>query len=413
MEFIDFFRDKSVEKNKIVHPFVDTNYTFKYLYCFGLGVLACGHMKAITELKQAFHMILENIQLSEQYQERIMIDINNNFDYKINHVFEILDTKEKQYIFAADLYFLSSMSLWSQSYCEKVIEIYMNIFQLSKEERRFFEQFVTASKKNNLEQARSIYNEFVKNGYSINYKLLKYMCNNFILEERYGDMVLEKGEVLLIDKPTTIVGDILVRNGSSLTIDGGELRIGGNILVDGGRILIKHAKINVASSSYQSFIKVTNTALVLIEDSIIDCNFNCSIIEQEMGNLIIRDSKLLHCKMSYGIEFKGQTVTITNTNIEDCISGGIRVLGDSVLNIEHCGFYNCESDHGGAIYFDSMYDARIKNTIFKNCRAKYIGGAVYFTNKKYGQDINNCETVQCIPEENVIFNYFSDEKSSH
>ncbi|BCN30251.1 right-handed parallel beta-helix repeat-containing protein [Anaeromicropila herbilytica] len=406
MDLFGFLKEKKTEENIIIHPFVHTEHTFKYLYCFGIGVLTCGHMKAMTELKEPFSKMLQNIDLSENYGDRIIIDINNNFDYKINDVFRILDTKERQYTFAADLFLLSSTASWSKSYCHNVIEVYMNIFKFSKEERDFFEQFALASKKNQLEQARVIYQIFIQNGYTISYKLLQYMCYNFELKEQLGDIVLEKGESFVIDKPTVMNGNIFVRNGSKLTIDGGELKINGYIFVDGGKLEIHDAKIQVTNCSSNTLIKATNIAMITILGTTIDCNSKCGVILQDAGHLVIRDSKLKNTKLSAGIEFKGKSITLEDSTLEDCVNGGMIVIEEAIMKVSNSTFYNCEADHGGAIFFDSLYDGLINSCVFKNCRAKYIAGAVYFANKKYGQEIINCEFSQYSPENSAIENVY-------
>jgi hypothetical protein len=411
MDLLGFLKDKKVTENTVRHPFIHTNHAFKYLYCFGLGVLTCGHMKAMTELQEPFLKVLQNIDPNDNFGDRIIIDINNNFDYKINDVFHILDTKEKQYTFAADLFLLYSMASWSQSYCKKVIEVYMNIFKFTKEERDFFEEFTLASKKNQMEQGRATYENFIKNGYSISYKLLTYMCNEFTLKEHLGDLYLEKGEFFVIDKPTVIKGNIFVRNGSKLTIDGGVLNINGYIEIDGGKLEIRDAKIFVDDCSKNSVINITNIAKVAIEGSSIDCNYRCGAIHQDAGSLCIRNSKLNHTKSNPGIYFTGTSITIEESSFEDCLNGGLAVLEEASMKVLESHFHNCEADHGGAIFFDSLYDGIIKKSVFKNCRARYIAGAIYFANKKYGQEVTDCEFHKYSPDNNAIANVYIDKEN--
>lgn len=408
MDLIGFLREKKSELNSEEHPFAYTDSTFKYIYCFGLGVLSYGNMKAINETKVYFDLILNNIRLHQNDKNRIIIDINNNFDYKINSVFDALDTKEKQYTFATDLFMLSGNTLWSQSYCEQVRDIYLNIFKFTHYEKDFFEQFCNKAKKKEIDNARLIYEEFMKNGYTVSYQLLKYMYPDFLLEEKFGDILLENGEQLIIDKPTKIVGNIIVKNGASLLIKSEKVKIEGSIRVDEGRIEIKKSNIQVLSCKNMSFLEISNSALVIIEDSIIDCNFNCGLLKQQDGYLVINHSQLLHTKNEYAILFSGKHLQVNGTTMEDCLGGGIKVIEEAILNIDDCEFYNCVSQHGGGIYSDSLYEASITNTKFKNCKAKYIGGAIYFAYKKYGQDVYYCQFIDCLPEASNTFNCYKE-----
>lgn len=412
MDILGFLKEKKGESIIDAHPFAYYNHAFKYLYCFGLGVLACGHMKAMTETKRVFDEILENIKLHPNDRDRIVIDINNNFDYKITEVFKILDTKEKQYMFTVDLLKLSSATLWAQVYSENVTNIFMSVFQLAQIERKFLEDFLYASRKKNLKESKRFYHEFIKAGYQVEYSLLKYMYPDFQIEETYYDLILEKGESLTIDKPTLIHGKLVVRNGSSLCINGADVRLEGSIHVEEGRITIKKSNFFVKDISQPFLFNIKDCALVKIEDSIIDCNMKCGMLRQENGILIINNSKIIQTKVERAIVFSGKSFIMNGTKVEDAYSGGIQTLDKTLVNIDDCRFNHCEAEHGGAIYFNSLSDTRISNCNFKNCVAKYIAGAVYFTSKKYGQTLYSCEFENCIPKDSVVFNDYKSENNT-
>lgn len=412
MDLLGFLKEKKGVPNQIEpHPFAYTNNSFKYLYCFGLGVLACGHMKAIAESKACFDQLLDNIKLHAGDRDRIIIDVNNNFDYKIKEVFEVLDTREKQYTFCADLIKISSITLWAQNYCESVIDIYMSVFKLDADEKKFLYDFIGVAHKNNVVAAEKIYHEFVKKGYYVGYALLKYICTGFSLEDKYENLVLENGETVILDKPTIINGEVIIKKGSSLHISGANIRIAGSILIDGGRIRINKSVIKVLGSTTPSILNVRGSAMVKIEDSTIDCNFHCGVVYQENGFLLIDNSSISHTKKNPAVYFAGEAITMNGTDIEDGMGGGVRIFKDSITNIDDCRFYNCEENHGGGIFIDSLYDASISNCIFKNCKAKYLGGAVYFAYKKYGQNVYNCEFNQCSPKDSNLFNCYTEENN--
>lgn len=412
MDLLGFLKEKKGITNQTeTHPFAYYNNYFKYLYCFGLGVSACGHMKAITETKTYFEEILRNIKLKPSDWDRIIIDINNNFDYKIKEVCETLDTRDKQYMFCADLVTLSSTTLWAQNYCERVTEIYMSIFKFNAIEKKFIVDFVAMAQKHNVTSARKIYHEFVAAGYYVGYALLKYICFDFLLEDTYGDLILQNGQVIILDKPTIIHGDVIIKNGSSLNLIGASVSINGSIQILGGRIRIKNSNIIVTGATKPNLLRIQGSAMVKIEESTIDCNFKCGMVEQENGYLLIDNSNILHTKGRPAVCFAGETITMNGTEIEAGKNGGVQILKESITNIDDCKFIDCEAEHGAAIHIDSLYDARISNCVFQNCRAKYIGGAVYFSYKKYGQNVYNCEFNQCFPKDSNVFNSYIEENN--
>ncbi len=69
------------------HPFWKRDLDFKYIYCFGLGVMSMGHMKSITETQDFFDDLLENIALPGNLRQQNLVDINNYFETRIEEVF--------------------------------------------------------------------------------------------------------------------------------------------------------------------------------------------------------------------------------------------------------------------------------------------------------------------------------------
>ncbi|WP_455718496.1 hypothetical protein, partial [Anaerosporobacter sp.] len=122
MDILDYLKKKNKDTAEQIHPYAHKDNAFKYSYCFGLGVLAYGTIKSMKELLGEYQRILISINLPSSYIGKIVGDINDNFDYKINDVFTKLDTKEKQYTFTADLLKLCNYSLWSEDYAKKVCQ---------------------------------------------------------------------------------------------------------------------------------------------------------------------------------------------------------------------------------------------------------------------------------------------------
>lgn len=411
MDVLHFLTEKKEEIIKSNHPFTYYDKNFRYIYCFGLGVLSYGHMKAISETKQSFDELLSRLLLSEKERDRIIIDINNNFDYKMNEVFKVLDTKEKQYVFISDLIKLSNTTLWAQVYAEKVIQSFMSAFQLSKEERSFLIDLTNLSNKKNGKEALRRFKEFERGGYTIPYSYLKYMSREIIIEESFEQLVLSQGETVIIDKPTMIRGNIVVEHNSTLILDSANVEMQGNILIESGRLLIKDTKIIATGMERSILLYIKDSAYTKIEDSIIDCNFKCGMLHQVKGNLLINNTQISHVKGEYGIIFEGKNFWMNGSTIADALNGGIRLQHEANSYIDDCNFYNCKAEQGGGIYSNSIYDTRITNSNFYNCKGKYLGGAVYFAVKKYGQSLYGCTLKKCSPVDSIIFNDFQSENN--
>lgn len=406
MEIIDYLkkRDNDLKGNEVVHPFAYKDNMFKYSYCFGLGVLAYGTVKSMTELLGKFNEIVSSIKLPSAYANRIVSDINDNFDYKINDVFVALDTKEKQYTFAADLLKLSNRALWSEEYAQKICNHYFGFFKFSNEEKEFFLQYNEAALKKDVGKAVFLYRKFIQAGYSISYQLLQYICQDILIEETYENLILNTGEKFIIDKPSKIQGQVAVTNGAILIIKNCDIRINGSIMVDGGRIVIDTVKLTVEDCNRDTLLQVSNTARVELNNVELDCNFKCGAIWQEKGSLAINNSIFSNTDLAPAVRFTGNTVVMNGTTLADCLGSGVRIKDEGKLVVDDCDFFHCIAEHGGAIYSNSLSDTVITNSRFNNCQGKYLGGAIYFAYEKFGQEVYRCEYTNCTPEDSIVFN---------
>lgn len=406
MDILGFLKERKSFFNQEVHPYAYYDNKFKYTYCFGVGVITYGSIRSTAETKKYFGEFLECIMLHHNLREKLIQDITNHFDYKINDVFALLDTKEKQYIFIADLYRIGVKSVWAQTYTDSVIEIYMKVFRFTREEKEFFCSFSELAVKKNKEEAQKCYRKFEQEGFYVSYKILKYMFPSFTLHEVYNNLVLDNGEKMFFDKPISVHGDIIVKNGASLELDGAKLNIHGSIIIDDGRISIKRSQIIVEGCNTEYFMEIHNVAILLIEDSEINCNYWAGFLKQEKGYLFINNSQIEKTSFARAIHFDGHTMEMNGSNMRECRGGGISLYNYSVMNIDDCDFSSCFADHGGAVYSESLNNVAITNSRFYQCQAKYIAGAIYFTYKKYGQLVYRCKIEECEPEEDPVFNDF-------
>ena len=163
-EFLNHLKKRQSELERINHPMIRYEDSFRYLYVFGLGVMALGNMKAMMELQDYFDEILDKLCISKKNMEQVITDINNYFDFRLTECIDKLKEKEVQYCFILDLYKMYQLTLWSQDYCEKILDYYQQIFRFSDIERKFFEGFSDCSSKKDVDRATEMYNAFRKKG---------------------------------------------------------------------------------------------------------------------------------------------------------------------------------------------------------------------------------------------------------
>ena len=386
------------------HPFWKKNRDFKYIYCFGIGVMSMGHMKSITETQQEFERLLRCIRLEQEDREQIFYDINNSFEQRIEEVFSHVRTKEEQYCFVLDLYQILGITSWAKPYCSQVLENYLQIFQLSAMERIFFQEFAKAKQEQDLEGARKAYQCLAEEGYCVRYDFLTWFYPEFSMEERYQDVVVPAGKTVLLDKPTRIIGNVFVERGGSLLIHGASLQMQGCVFVQGGRIQIDHGDIQVLSGRGTYWLNLEDTAVVTITDTVIDCHGCCGVLQQNTGLLLMEDSWFRNTAYQRAVTFSGQSICVKHTRFWDGGCGGIALKGAAHARLSKCEFKNVSAEYGGAVYSETIEDVLLEQSSFVNCRAKYLGSAVYFKHQKLGQNIKECRCSECVPEDSAFFN---------
>ena len=210
MDILEYLKKRQSELEYKGHPMSEKDEGFKYLYCYGLGVMAVGNLRAVTELQACYDKILGSICISQKNRNQIIIDINNYFDFRIAEFFKRINSKEMQYCFMADIYKLYRLSLWSQDYCKGILDNYLKVFRFSDAECNFFENFNNAAQQGNVETAVQCYRKFQEEGYDVSYQILVYFFPGFSMEEYYNNIDIKAGETFVLDKPSLIEGDITI-----------------------------------------------------------------------------------------------------------------------------------------------------------------------------------------------------------
>ncbi len=409
MDILDYLKKRQSELEYISHPMADRDESYKYLYCFGLGVMAVGNMKAITEIQTYFDTVLDSIYISQKSRNQIIVDINNYFEFRIAEFFKCVKTKEEQYCFMADIYKMYRLSLWSQEYCHGILNNYLKVFRFSDAECDFFEKFNEAAQANNLAQAIECYMQFKKEGYDIGYQILVYFFPEFRVEESYDDLTIEAGRTVIFDKPVVVNGDINIERGGSLLIHGAYLRMNGCISTRGGRVQIRNARVRIEGCTGKYWLNLEKTAVVHIESSYIDCGMLCGLLRQESGRLIVSESEIRRTKDARAISFGGSSFILDNSGFYNNRAGSLELFGAAMAAISRCSFNDNTAEYGGAVQSESIGNVKIENCGFNRCEAKYLGSAVYFKYEKFGQHVRNCLCDGRVPEKDQIFNVYDDD----
>lgn len=413
MDILEYLKKRQSELEHVKHPMSDYDNSFKYYYCFGIGVMALGNMKAITELQDLFENFLDIMDIQDESRNNIIVDINNYFDLKMSECIRIIKNKDEQYSFIVDLYKLYQKSLWSQEYCKKIINNYMEIFRFSHEEKKFFDDLAGAVSKKDLDMAIEVYNRFKAQGYEIDYGTVIYYYPDFYIEETYNDINVASGKTMILDKPAVINGSIIVERGGSLLIKGALIRMNGHIYVDGGRIQIKNARVIIEGCDSDFWLGMYKVAVVHIEDSFIDCGSFCGALYQNSGRLILLRTNIHRTDKVRAIDFRGRSAIIEDSEFMNCKEGAVDIYNSARMRISGTRFQDTYAEYGGAIRSETIGNVKFAMCEFKNCRAKYLGAAVYFKYQKYGQYVTECQCTECIPEDMPIFNVYEDDFELH
>lgn len=420
MNVLDYLTKKKNSQTPPTHPLSQRTSEFKYSYCFGLAVLVYGYKEQMEVTLDCFSSILNRIQLEPSIQQQLSVQVKKQFDTKINNVFRDICTKDEQYCFIADLYRLSFFGLISPTFSHDIIEGYTQVFNFSQSEKTFLQEFTNLAyqtldefKKNTLsyydtklDAAITLYENFELSGFTISSSILRYIYPGFYLSSSIEGFTLEPGSVKRFQSEVHITGDIIVSRCSTLIFDHAKVYLNGSISVNNGKFLMKHSDIVIEHNNSSHFILAKDAPLISIEDSSIDCNSHCGFLNQQTGHLKVQNTSIKHTTGDYGIRFWGNSADIERCHFEHCENGAFFNGAKNELFIGSSSFSSCYNDYGGAIFSDALANTTIYNCHFHNCRAKYIGGAIYFKHLKYGQSVMHCEFEHCTPSDNFLFNAY-------
>ena len=124
------------EENKgslVSHPMRERSAAYRYRYCFGLGVLAMGNMRAIMELQPYYERLLRQLLPDQDQYAQIITDINNDLERHLELVRQTVCDRVDQCCFLLDIYKMCLMAVWSVDYCQAIFDQYAIMFRSARE----------------------------------------------------------------------------------------------------------------------------------------------------------------------------------------------------------------------------------------------------------------------------------------
>lgn len=384
------------EENKgslVPHPMRERSAAYRYRYCFGLGVLAMGNMRAIMELQPYYERLLRQLLPDQDQYAQIITDINNDLERHLELVRQTVCDRVDQCCFLLDIYKMCLMAVWSVDYCQAIFDQYAIMFQISKREREFICAFGEAAAKQDQTLAAEQYERYEQLGGCMPFAVLRYIYPDFLWKQTRKGFTVHTGETIYLHGKQIIDGDILVETGATLWCEEAEITMDGAIRVQGGRVHFQNCEICVENCSQKYFITMTAGSSIMLTATVLDCQSLCGAIYQQKGSLLVKDSRLCRSARVPLVHFSGEYAEFQNTGLQNGLEGLLVFEDPAKVYIHNCRFVNGTRDYGGAIYSETFGSVRIRQCRFVECHAKYLGAAVYFQNYRCEQTISGCEVI--------------------
>lgn len=398
------------EENKgslVPHPMRERSAAYRYRYCFGLGVLAMGNMRAIMELQPYYERLLRQLLPDQDQYAQIITDINNDLERHLELVRQTVCDRVDQCCFLLDIYKMCLMAVWSVDYCQAIFDQYVIMFQISKREREFICAFGEAAAKQDQTLAAEQYERYEQLGGCMPFAVLRYIYPDFLWKQTRKGFTVHTGETIYLHGKQIIDGDILVETGATLWCEEAEITMDGAIRVQGGRVHFQNCEICVENCSQKYFITMTAGSSIMLTATVLDCQSLCGAIYQQKGSLLVKDSRLCRSARVPLVHFAGEYAEFQNTGLQNGLDGLLVFEDPAKVYIHDCRFVNGTRDYGGAIYSETFGSVRIRQCRFVECHAKYLGAAVYFQNYRCEQTISGCEVIS---DQNVQEAFFQNYK---
>lgn len=406
MSVLNKLKQKKKERLTQKHPLFNEDISVKYPYCIGVVMEALVDESINEKEEEMLTDLIYSMGLPENYKEKIIEAAQSEDEDLIDGVIDIIDNRDKKYMFILDLYRISYADKTISEEEKEALDIFGDMLNLEDFEKEFLERFAEAAVKNNNEMACKAYEEIMKKEMEPNFNILKYFMKKFEYIQIIEGYELSTGEVLILNKPCIVNGIIEVPSGTRLVIDGADIQLAGQIHVSGGQISIDNANIQATEGCEEVMCYFNNISKVEINNTNFDGSRIVGAISHDGGVLEVNECVFKNTNIYNAVYFDGSLCNIKNTKFDDCVAannrGGALSLHKGDVSIENCEFNKCEASSGGAIYI-YIAKAKISKTTFIDCKAIESGAAIYAGNN-YGIKIIDCEYTDCSPSNTMLYN---------
>lgn len=387
------------------HPLFIEDLDQKTIYCAGIFAHA-GLNKSNSTLNnyELERLMLKGLGLEPKQIAktiRIATDGSRLTDSLLWHMNDAL----KKYLFLMDLIHISLRKEPLSKEEIESIERYRVLFQVPKDILQLLWQFVQAAYENNMEQCIRLFSSMRKIDLPLTMTELKYyMPDMEYITEIENKSVLPGKETRIVD--ACIIKDkLIVPKDGTLVLDHAVINLHGSIIVDGGTLIIRDTTIINKSDRGNALLEIKSYSEVQITNSIMDCRYIGSAINQKNGNLTIVDTKIYHTTKNSAIKFWGNQIEINNCSFHKCYTvenGAAIQIQQGHGSVTHSTFKKCEAKNGGAIYAEA--DVMITCCSFKHCYALEHGGAIFYNNE-VKSNVMDCQYIECYPQGEEIIQY--------
>ena len=178
------------------HPLSSLSLNDRYLYGFGLAILAKGNIKTMEELAVPFETICEALLIPKDTVQEYANEVQQQFDEMLDRLIAFLMVeKKRRFCFLIDLIKLKEYANLGHYYCEEVISYFLSILKLEPEYKCFFIRFLQMAEQGNGDAAHQLVAELEKNYDKIGVELLQYMNPLYVETEEYEELYLTDGGI--------------------------------------------------------------------------------------------------------------------------------------------------------------------------------------------------------------------------
>ncbi|KAL4438297.1 hypothetical protein ABPG74_009720 [Tetrahymena malaccensis] len=186
--------------------------------------------------------------------------------------------------------------------------------------------------------------------------------------------------------------------------------------------IISNLSLNNQNSKIPLLITSQNSNVILKNTSILDCQFERSLIQLQLGQILIQNStfnnisqinkqrtiqqikEISPSDINYSVILvNNSTVLVQNKSLFSNINclkcnGGAFYIENGNLNVQDSAFKQIQASFGGAFFINGLFGInQIINSHFENLLASYDGGVLYIslqTSFVFGLNITSSEFIQ-------------------